>query len=259
MVQHDRLGQGLRALRGRGLSHAARLALTTVLLCLAAAAPAAASHDQESIFEDEHQLLELGPGVANRSLDDIQTLGADSVRSLVLWSRLAPRGGKRPVNFKAADPRAYPPSAWDPYDDLVRGAGVRGLGLILSPSTPGPAWASRCRRKKGTCKPDPKAYRAFVTALGVRYSGTYSDENQGGGVLPRVTRWSLGNEPNQPGWLTPQYERKRGHLIATAAVATSRPRLRSYCGVSQPGWFGSLSSDQRRTRGSTPRPWFSSA
>ena len=37
-------------------------------------------------------------------------------------------------------------------------------------------------------------------------------------MLPRVTRWSLLNEPNQPGWLTPQYERKRGRLVATAAV-----------------------------------------
>ena len=96
---------------------------------------------------------------------------------------------------------------------------MRGLGLILSPSTPMPAWASRCKKgKKATCKPDPKAYRAFVTALGRRYSGAYADENQGGGVLPRVTRWSLLNEPNQPGWLTPQYERKRGRLVATAAV-----------------------------------------
>ena len=57
-----------------------------------------------------------------------------------------------------------------------------------------------------------------MTALGRRYSGSYADENQGGGVLPRVTRWSLLNEPNQPGWLTPQYERKRGRLVATAAV-----------------------------------------
>ena len=195
-----------------------RLALLCGALFLCLAAPAAASRTQESIFEDEHQLLELGPGVANSSLDDVRSLGADSIRSLVLWSRIAPRGGKRPPAFNATDPRAYPPSAWDPYDDLVRGAGVRGLGLILSPSTPGPAWASRCKRKSGTCKPDPKAYRAFVTALGVRYSGSYADENQGGGVLPRVTRWSLGNEPNQPGWLTPQYERKKGHLVATAAV-----------------------------------------
>ena len=113
MVQHGRLGQGRRALRGRGLSHAARLALISLALCLAAAAPAAASHDQESIFEDEHQLLESGPGVAATALDDIDALGADSVRSLVLWSRVAP--GRRPARFNAAHPRAYPPAAWDPW------------------------------------------------------------------------------------------------------------------------------------------------
>ena len=141
------------------------------------------------------------------------------MRSLVLWSRLAPRGTRRPPGFAGADPRAYPPALWDPYDDLVRGTSARGLGLILSPSTPAPAWASRCRQgKRATCKPDPKAYRTFVTALGRRYSGAYADENQGGGVLPRVTRWSLLNEPNQPSWLTPQYERRRGRLVATAAV-----------------------------------------
>ncbi|HYH89289.1 MAG TPA: hypothetical protein VEX67_08645 [Solirubrobacteraceae bacterium] len=203
-------------------SHA-RLALLTGALCLAAAAPAAASRDQESIFEDEHQLLERGPAAASAGLDDVARLGADSVRSLVLWSRLAPGGAGRPRGFSGAEPKAYPPALWDPYDDLVRGTSVRGLGLILSPSTPMPAWASRCKRgRKATCKPDPQAYRAFVTALGRRYSGSYADENQGGGMLPRVSRWSLGNEPNQPAWLTPQYERRRGRLVATAAVLYRR-------------------------------------
>src|SRR3954452_23977972 len=200
-----------------------RLALLAGALCLSLAAPASAARNQESIFEDEHQLLELGSFQANRSLDDIHALGADSIRSLVLWSRLAPGGSRRPKGFKAADPRAYSAALWDPYDDLVRGTAARGLGLILSPSTPIPKWASRCKRgNRSTCKPDPKAYGAFVTALSRRYSGRYRDENQGGGVLPRVTRWSLGNEPNQPGWLTPQYERKRGRLIATAAVIYRR-------------------------------------
>jgi hypothetical protein len=196
-----------------------RLALLAGALCLLLAAPASASRNQESIFEDEHQLLELGAANANRALNDLNRLGADSVRSLVLWSRLAPGRSRRPKGFKAADPRAYPAALWDPYDALVRGTGVHGLGLILSPSTPQPAWASRCKKgKKATCKPSPKAFGAFVTALGRRYSGAYRDENQGGGVLPRVSRWSLGNEPNQPGWLTPQYERRKGRLVATAAV-----------------------------------------
>ncbi len=140
--------------------------------------------------------------------------------------------------FKAADPRAYPPAAWDPYDDLVRGTRARGLGLILSPSTPIPIWASRCKHRTATCKPDPKAYRAFVTALGRRYSGAYADENQGGGVLPRVRRWSLLNEPNQPGWLTPQYERKRGRLVATAAVV--------YRALARAGIAGLRASGHRR-------------
>jgi hypothetical protein len=212
-----------------------RLALLCSALFLCAAAPASAARNQESIFEDEHQLLDLGPGAANSAMDDIKSLGADSVRSLVLWSRIAPRGSRRPRGFKAADPRSYSPAAWDPYDDLVRGTSVRGLGLILSPSTPMPRWASRCKKKTATCKPDPKAYRAFVTALGRRYSGTYADENQGGGVLPRVTRWSPLNEPNQPGWLTPQYERKRGRLVATAAVVYRKLALAAIAGLKASG------------------------
>jgi hypothetical protein len=201
------------------MTTALRTALLVGALTLLLAAPAPASKTQESIFEDEHQLLELGPDVRNATLDDIDALGADTIRSLVLWSRIAPAGSRRPNGFDGANPAAYPAAAWDTYDDLVRGASLRGLGLLLSPSTPIPAWASDCKRGvKATCKPDPKLYGDFVTALGKRYSGAYADENQGGGVLPRVTRWSIGNEPNQPGWLTPQYERKSGRLVASAAV-----------------------------------------
>jgi hypothetical protein len=201
------------------MTTALRTALLVGALTLLLAAPAAASKTQESIFEDEQQLLERGPDVRNSTLDDFSRLGADSIRSLVLWSRIAPAGSRRPKGFDGANPAAYPAAAWDPYDDLVRGTALHGMSLLLSPSTPIPAWASDCRSGvKATCKPDPKQYGAFVTALGKRYSGAYPDENQGGGVLPRVTRWSFLNEPNQPGWLTPQYERKSGRLVAAAAV-----------------------------------------
>jgi hypothetical protein len=53
-------------------------------------------------------------------------------------------------------------------------------------------------------------------AAGRRYSGTYRDENQGGGALPRVDRWSIRKEPNQGGWLKPQYTRRRGRVVAEA-------------------------------------------
>src|SRR4051794_2242081 len=237
-----------------------RLALLAGALFLSLAATASAARNQESIFEDEHQLLELGPVGANRSLDDMHSLGADSIRSLVLWSRIAPRGSRRPKGFKATDPRAYSAGVWDPYDDLVRGTAARRMGLILSPSTPIPKWASRCKRgNKSTCKPDPKAYGAFVTALGRRYSGSYRDENEGGGVLPRVSRWSLGNEPNQPGWLTPQYERKRGRLVATAAVVYRQLARAGIRGLRAAGHgrdqnLPGETSPVRRTRGLAGRP-----
>src|SRR3954469_8342377 len=94
-----------------------RLAVLAGALCLSLAAPAAASHNQESIFEDEHQLLELGSFTTHPSLADIGTLGADTIPSLVLWNRLAPRGNRKPRGFDAPDPRAYSAALWDPYDD----------------------------------------------------------------------------------------------------------------------------------------------
>jgi hypothetical protein len=65
-----------------------------------------------------------------------------------------------------------------------------------------------------------REFQRFVIALAKRYSGTYDDEN--GGVLPRVDRWSVWNEPNQGGWLQPQWERKRGMWSPTAGYRYRR-------------------------------------
>jgi hypothetical protein len=153
----------------------------------------------------------------------MQALGADTIRSLVYWRDVAPkpRSKKRPKKFDGANPAAYPAASWDAYDDLVRGVSARGMSLLLSPGAPLPRWASACAKGSAkiarSCRPKAKLYGDFVAALATRYSGAYADENQGGGVLPRVTRWSLWNEPNQPGWLYPQYERRGGRTIVTAA------------------------------------------
>jgi hypothetical protein len=62
---------------------------------------------------------------------------------------------------------------------------------------------------KRAWKPKPNEYAKFVEAVGRRYSGRYRDENDGRQVLPRVRMWSLLNEPNQAGWLAPQWEKGR--------------------------------------------------
>jgi len=201
--------------------------LTALAATLAAAllscAPALASSTQESIIQDDTELLEKGPAVRDAALDDIRALGADTVRALVFWHRIAPAANSRrtPSGFDARNPAAYPAEAWDAYDDLVHGTTNRGLDLLLVPSSPVPRWAAQCRRGTAkqlrVCKPDPAAYGDFVAALATRYSGTYRDENHGNGVLPRVDRWAIWNEPNQPGWLYPQYERRGGRTLAVAA------------------------------------------
>jgi len=198
------------------------LVALAAMCALPATAPAA--DGMESVFEDEYLLLQQGGTAQRQALDDIAALGADTLRTLATWRSVAPAAdrARRPRGFDGSNPAAYPPEAWDPYDDLVRGAQARGLGVLLSPSSPIPNWASKCRgasrNQRRTCKPDIRGFGAFVSALGARYSGTYADENQGGGVLPRVDRWSIWNEPNQAGWLTPQMEVRRGRRVGSAAV-----------------------------------------
>src|SRR5581483_1453605 len=38
-----------------------------------------------------------------------------------------------------------------------------------------------------------------------------------GGPLPRVTEWSIWNEPNQPGWLAPQWRTVGGSSVVESA------------------------------------------
>src|SRR5512139_2629618 len=106
----------------------ARLAALTAALTVALPVlPAAANRTQLSIFQDDEQLVLSGAGARERTLDDIQLLGADTVHSVVFWNKVAPvpLSATRP-SFDGADPAAYPAELWDTYDGLVRGATARG-------------------------------------------------------------------------------------------------------------------------------------
>ena len=171
--------------------------LLTALAAVALTAPAHASSTQESIFQDDATLFGDDAGKRQQALDEMQSLGVDTVRANVLWNRIAPdaTSSTKPSGFDGADPGAYPAGNWARLDAIVQGVQSRGMQVLLTPTGPGPGWASECGGNydaRRICKPSPAEYGAFVTAIARRY--------------PSVRRWSVWNEPNQGGWLTPQYE-----------------------------------------------------
>jgi hypothetical protein len=214
-----------------------------VLLVAAAAvllAPAAAraAWDQESTLQDDNLLLYSSPATVGATLDTLKALGVDRVRLTVKWSVVAPAptSTTRP-NFDANDPGAYPAGAWDRYDTVVRLAQERGIGVNFNVTAPAPDWATTNAPKadqRELFNPSPAEFQNFVHALGVRYSGTYAPTTTTTSTtpgllgnrttttttpappLPRVSYWSIWNEPNQPGWLLPQSAKASGGWVDEA-------------------------------------------
>ena len=206
-----------------------KILLATMLLLSVGATTAQAAPDQVSIIMDDDQFLYSGDRTASRSLAAARSLGAEAVRATVLWrvvgegarlsnteidrlpSKQRAKARAQRKRFKPTDPRTYPTRNWDRYDNLVKTATQLGMRVYFSVTGPGPGYAHRIappsqRANAGTYKPYPSRYRAFVQAVGTRYNGRYRDENGVRRTLPRVSLWSLWNEPNQPGWLSPQWE-----------------------------------------------------
>jgi hypothetical protein len=190
----------------------ALLALAPAVLLLATASSASASTKQETILQDDR--LFGTPATQVQALDDAKALGVDTIHSVITFRSLAPSADSenKPSGFDAADPGDYPAESWDRFDTLVREASSRRIDLLFSPSTPMPDWAAACKSKRNTpdgiCEPDAKEYEDFFAAVVKRYSGRYSDENQGGGRLPKVDRFSVANEPNLTSWLQSSSSRR---------------------------------------------------
>jgi hypothetical protein len=165
-----------------------------VLALAALPASAVASWSQHAIFQDDHNLLERDDAARERTLDELRGLGVDVIKAQLSWSEVAPRGRKRPTGFVAADPAQYP--GWARYDALVRDVDARGMSVMLALSPPYPGWATAKRGDSvGVDRPSPRAFGSFAEAAGRRY--------------PSVEMWTIGNEPNHPGFLYPQATRRR--------------------------------------------------
>jgi hypothetical protein len=157
-----------------------------------------------TIFEAEQQMHQ-DPAA---TLKLMQRLGVDYVKEYLPWNDIAPDPfSLRHPRFDAADPAAYPAGGWAAYDTIARDAAARGVGLILTVGGPVPLWATGPDPPRG--KPDPewkpsgRAFGNFVRAVATRYSGHYTPPGASS-PLPRVSFWSIWNEPNYGIYLAPQ-------------------------------------------------------
>ncbi|HEX6739628.1 MAG TPA: hypothetical protein VF310_15215 [Vicinamibacteria bacterium] len=176
----------------------AMLCAAMLLACLGLPGAASASRGQLTVMQDDGLLYRSGPATRAATLDEFRALGADVVKVQVYWNEIAPGGSTKPSGFDATNPAGY---SWDEYDEIVRGAVARGMQPYLVLGNRAPRWASRKGgRHNGTYRPSAKELALFAQAAGTRYSGGYAG-------LPRVSIWSIWNEPNLSSWLAPQRAR----------------------------------------------------
>jgi hypothetical protein len=186
------------------------LPIAALVLSLAAlhTASALASTTQEAIFQDDNQ-LKLNPAETMQTLRD---LGVTRVRVNLTWNEIAPSPSstKEPKGFSAANPAAYPAANWTPYDRIDQVAAADGIGVDFTIDGPAPLWATGSGAPKGTTgyfradwEPSAKQFGYFVKAVGTRYSGSYKPSGSTA-ALPRISFWSIWNEPNYGYDLGPQ-------------------------------------------------------
>jgi hypothetical protein len=180
------------------------LVVALALTLAVAATPAGASTRQISIFEPGAQ-LESNP---TATLHTLRLLGAQEIRLVLHWNQLAPdiRSRKAPRGFNGANPADYAASNWAPWDAIIGQAQAAGIGVDLDLDGRAPLWAmprSAPVNAQGSLSPSASDYGAFVQAVGERYSGTYTPRGSST-PLPKVSFWSVWNEPNYQSSLEPQ-------------------------------------------------------
>lgn len=149
-----------------------------------------------SIF-DADQLLS-SPA---RTLDQLRSLGVQYVRVMVRWDSVAPAASSAlaPAHFDASSPGAYPAANWAQYDAVDRDARQLRMGVLFDVTGGAPDWAMGTGFESGGApgvwRPSASLFGEFAQAVGRRYSGDYTPPGARS-PLPRISFWSLWNEPN---------------------------------------------------------------
>jgi hypothetical protein len=197
-------GRGPRLTVSRLAVAAAAIAAATLA---ATAQPASGSRFIRVGIYDEAQTL-YGP--VDQTFALMRQLRVQQVRLNLYWGGRFGVARRRPANATNPNDRAY---NWTLYDRAVDRAKRNGIRLVFSIyGTPG--WANG---RKGQNVVPTYAFdlRNFAYAAARRYSGKFKGRD--GRIIPAVKEWLAWNEPNNPIFLRPQYQRtSRGWRVKSA-------------------------------------------
>jgi hypothetical protein len=163
-----------------------RLALVAMLvlaLALAVSATASAARHMEIAVQDDPVLFAgfyANPETGLRYAEQFHT---SQVRVNVVWSYVVGKSAKK----KKAPKRIH--YNWSGYDALLRNLKRHGMKLQMVLTGNAPAWATG-HHKVGHDDVKATAFKAFASAAAKHFKG-------------RVDRYTIWNEPNFVGWLSP--------------------------------------------------------
>ncbi|MFZ0042133.1 MAG: hypothetical protein WAK93_12560 [Solirubrobacteraceae bacterium] len=158
----------------------------------------------ESLVTPASEVTSNPTGIINA----LHVLGVDRVDVWLPWNALAPdnTSTQRP-SVDLSDPASYSATAWAPYDAVVRQLKADHMGIDMDFFPPAPRWASGPGAphpaRQTMWKPNPSDFADFVRAAGTRYSGHYIPPGASR-PLPRVSFWSIWNEPDLGNFLAPE-------------------------------------------------------
>lgn len=166
---------------------------------------ASASTTQVAMMQDNGN---LGANPAG-TISTMKQLGVSQIKYAIYWDDYTPNptSTKAPRGFNGSNPASYPAAKFATLDTIVRDAAAAGIKIGFQVTAPAPRWAlgknPKTKVSQGDWEPSTADYKAFVEALGKRYSGSYKPSGAST-ALPRVSWWSVWNEPNYGQDLAPQ-------------------------------------------------------
>jgi hypothetical protein len=194
------------------------LALAATLLALALPASGqAAVHGLRTGFTDFTTFQTLDQPDRLIGFQHAKAAGTSIIRLTFSWDEVAPSA---PPNIAtSADPN-WSGYVWGPVDQAVRETVAAGITPLFEINE-APRWAEGPNRPPegdsaplGSWRPSPTAFQALATALAKRYSGSFPDPENPGVSLPKVIYWQGWNEPNLLIYVSPQWTRSNGKLVA---------------------------------------------